>query len=332
MELNYYQICSNFLKDLPKKQGEILSRRFGLNPSSASWRSGDRRETLESIGKDYGITRERVRQIEKDSFLRLEPKIRKNQKVFQYFKIYFKKRGDLKKEEVLLNELAGQKLKNQIYFLLTLGKDFERFAEASDFYSFWTINQNSISRAKKIISFAYGKLKGIGRPLRLRNLADFNSLNQNVLLSYLEISKKIQKNSKDLYGLKDWPEINPRGIKDKAFLVFKEEERPLHFNEVASLMGKALPQTVHNELIKDPRFILVGRGLYALSEWGYEKGIVRDIISKILRESVKPITKKEILEKTLKQRLVKENTILLNLSNKKYFLRTPEGKYRIKRA
>ena len=115
---NYYQICSNFLKDLPRKQGEVLSRRFGLNPPAG----GGRRETLESIGKDYGITRERVRQIEKDSFLRLKPEIRKNQKVFQYFKVYFKKRGDLKKEEVLLDELAGQKLKNQILRIFNSSK------------------------------------------------------------------------------------------------------------------------------------------------------------------------------------------------------------------
>jgi hypothetical protein len=65
-----------------------------------------------------------------------------------------------------------------------------------------------------------------------------------------------------------------------------------------------------------------------LREWGYEPGQVKDVIIKILKENG-PLTKKEILERVLKQRLVKENTILLNLNNKKYFLKDSQGKYKI---
>jgi hypothetical protein len=97
---------------------------------------------------------------------------------------------------------------------------------------------------------------------------------------------------------------------------------------VARLIEGALVQTVHNELIKDSRFVLVGRGVYALKEWGYEPGQVKDIITKILRENG-PLTQGEILERVSKQRLVKENTILLNLSNKKNFLRDSQGKYKV---
>jgi len=75
---------------------------------------------------------------------------------------------------------------------------------------------------------------------------------------------------------------------------------------------------------------LVGRGTYALKEWGYEEGDVKDIILKILSQAQKPLRKEEVLEKVLKQRLVKENTISLNLNNKKYFLKTPQGKYQVK--
>ena len=159
-----------------------------------------------------------------------------------------------------------------------------------------------------------------------------SSLNQKVLISFLEISKRIQKNSEGLLGLLDWPEIHPRGIKDKAYLVFQKEKKPLHFTQVANFIERALPQTVHNELIKDSRFVLVGRGIYALEEWGYEDGFVKDIISKTLKEAGKPLSKEEILEKVLKQRLVKENTVLLNLSNKKYFSKISEGLYTIREA
>jgi len=317
MDLNYSQICSNLLKNLSEKQKEVIIRRFGLNQSV----SENRRETLESIGRIFGITRERVRQIEKDCFLKLKPETKKYQKIFRYFNEYFKKNNGLKREDLALEDLGSERWKNQVYFLLTLGENFKRFSENEDFYSFWSTNPNAPSLLKKIITTIYTQLKKIGKPIVLKDPKKIN---------YLEISKKIQKNSEGLWGLKEWPEINPRGIKDKAYLVFQKEKRPLHFTEVAHLIGSALPQTVHNELIKDSRFVLVGRGLYALSDWGYEKGVVRDIIIKILKETKKPLSKEEILEKVLKQRFVKKNTVLLNLSNKKYFSKTPEGLYNIK--
>ncbi len=147
----------------------------------------------------------------------------------------------------------------------------------------------------------------------------------------MEISKKIQQNKEGLFGLSDWPEINPRTIKDKAYLVLKKNQKPLHFSRITDLIeGGALVQTVHNELIKDPKFILVGRGIYALKEWGYEPGYLKDIILKVLKESQKPLTKQEILSAVFEQRMVKENTVLLNLSNKKYFLRDDKGRYLIR--
>ena len=330
MKFNYSQICSKLLEPLTKKQKAVFARRFGL--TGIGKRNIGRRETLEVIGKDYGVTRERVRQIERDVFLKLEPKTKEYEALFQYFSNYLKSRGGLGKEDILLTELGGEKEKNQVYFLLTLGEQFERISETPDFYSLWTINKNSLNSFKKTIDSFLKTLGKTKKPLTLKELNSSYSLPQAVLASYLEVSKKIQKNPEGFFGLREWPEINPKGVKDKAYLTFKKEGKPLHFNEVASLIGKALPQTVHNELIKDSRFVLVGRGMYALKEWGYEDGYVKDVILKILRENKKALTKEEILKEVSMQRLVKENTILLNLSNKKHFLRNPEGKYTIKTA
>ena len=329
MKFDYQKICRELLRDLPQRQKEIILRRFGLSPE-ASREGGVKGETLESIGKSYGITRERVRQIEKEGFLKLKPKTNRYQKIFQYFSKYLKAQGGLKKEDILLEQLGGENQKPQVYFLLTLGPDFERFGETENFYSLWTINRNSLILAKKVIDSFSNKLRKVNQPLTLKSFNPPFSLSQTALISYLEISKEIQKNPEGLFGLRDWPEINPRGIKDKAYLVFKKEKKPLHFAEVARLLEGSLVQTVHNELIKDPRFVLVGRGIYALEEWGYYPGQVKDIILKVLKEERKPLTKEEILEKVRAQRLVKENTILLNLSNKKYFFRDPQGRYRIK--
>ncbi|MFH1462147.1 MAG: sigma factor-like helix-turn-helix DNA-binding protein [bacterium] len=314
MKFNYPQICSKLLQDLPERQRAVISRRFGLNlPVDKS-----QRETLEFIGKDYGITRERVRQIERDGFSDLQPQVQKYQKVFQYFNQYLKGAGGLKKEDLLLEELGEKNQQNQIYFLLSFGSRCQRYGETGDFYPFWVLNQKSLILARNLINSIYNKLEKAGKPLLLKDL-------NNCPLAFLEISKKIQKGPNGSFGLSHWPEINPRGIKDKAYLVFKEEKKPLHFAQVASFIPASLPQTVHNELIKDNRFVLVGRGLYALAEWGYKQGFVKDVISESLKEVGRPMAKEEIVDKVLKQRLVKENTIILNLSNKKYFSKDSKG-------
>jgi hypothetical protein len=329
---NYQKICLDLLKDLPQKQKEIILRRFGLKrpgvPAEGVSGRYPERATLESIGQDFSITRERVRQIEEDGLEKVKPKGKKYQKIFQYFKKHLKSFGDLRKEELLLAELGGKIWQNQIYFLLNLDPVFKRYGESDDFYSLWLINPSSLGKAKETLNSLYQKLEETKKPFTLKEISALFSLKNSVLESFLEISKKIQINKEGLYGLKDWPEINPKGVKDKAYLVFKKKEKPLHFSRVANLIENSLVQTVHNELIRDPRFVLVGRGVYALKEWGYYPGQVKDVITKVLKENG-PQSKEKILEKVLKQRLVKENTILLNLSNRKYFLRDSQGKYRI---
>lgn len=312
---NYSKICSAFLKSLAGRQKEIVVRRFGLANQKAQ------RETLEAIGQSQNITRERVRQIENEALLKLKENIKDLKPIFQDFTDYFKKQGGIKKEDLLLEDL-GSKEKNQVYFLLNLADRFKRFGESDDFYSFWTVESGAFEKAVKSISAFSGYLE------KTKKLA---SAPKNIIPSYLEISKKIQKTEDGFYGLKFWPEVSPRGVKDKAYIVFKKSQKPLHFTEVASLIGKnALPQTVHNELIKDDRFVLVGRGLYALRDWGYEPGVVKDIIVKVLKISQKPLSKEEVLSAVQKQRLVKENTVFLNLSDRNYFQRNEDGLYFLK--
>lgn len=336
MLLNYQKICQELTQWLPQRQKDIILRRFALS-AIAPGEGGVKGETLETIGKNFGITRERVRQIEEDGLEKIKSKIEGRsitnlQKTFEYFNQYLKKFGNLRKEDTILRELGGEKEKAQVYFLLTLGENFKRLGETDEFYSLWVTNQNSFLKAKEIINTLHQKLKKLGKPLTLKEISSFYSFENPILESYLEISKNIQKNQDSLFGLKDWPEINPRGVRDKAYLAFKKAQKPLHFSEVASLIDGAFLQTVHNELIRDQRFILVGRGTYALAEWGYYPGQVREVIYKVLKEAKKPLTKEKILEKVLKQRLVKKNTIFLNLSNKEYFLRNSQGKYEVKKA
>jgi hypothetical protein len=148
---------------------------------------------------------------------------------------------------------------------------------------------------------------------------------------WLALSKTIDKNPLGEWGVAASPNIKARGIRDLAYLVLRNHGSPMHFTEVAHTIEKKFDRsaheaTVHNELIKDKRFVLVGRGLYALTEWGYERGVVRDIIKAILKREG-PLTKKDIIDKVLKERHVKENTIVVNLQNSRYFKKDKNGNY-----
>lgn len=333
-KVNYSQIYVKFTKGLSPRVKDIFDRRFGV-------KSGET-ETLESIGERMGITRERVRQIEEAGF----NFVRKNnketlEKIHADFVAYFETKGGFRREEAVLADLGGTKNKPYVLFLLTIGSDkFLRVYGKKDYHYFWSISQDSDKAVKDTLNNLVSDIKNHGSLLTkaelVANFASKHNLNENGLESYLEISKVIQKNKEGKFGLVHWPEIKPRGVRDKAFLVLKKEQKPLHFRHITKLIDgldynmpgqKAHPQTVHNELIKDQRFVLVGRGTYALSEWGYVPGTIKDVISKILTEKQQAIPKDDIVKEVLAQRLVAKNTVLINLNNKKYFHKNSEGNY-----
>jgi DNA-directed RNA polymerase delta subunit len=114
----------------------------------------------------------------------------------------------------------------------------------------------------------------------------------------------------------------------------KHHKKPEHYSAITEMINKArfddrkaYKETVHNELIKDQRFILIGRGIYALSEWGFKPGVVADVIVEILKQSGQPMPKEKIIEEVLKSRMVKKNTILVGLSNKKLFQKVGKNSY-----
>jgi hypothetical protein len=320
MEKGYKKICKDLVSDLKDREREVIVRRFGLG--------GKEKETLQSIGDSFGITRERVRQIENAALNKIKPKLKKYRNVLEGFLNYFKKFGEVRKEERLLEELGGKE-KNELVFLLSLDKRFLRFNQNQDFHSLWTTNLEALEKVKNLLSLICKKFEKEKKLMTLKEVASEFKVREEILDGFLEISKRIQKNKKGFYGLREWPEINPRSLRDKAYLVFKELQKPLHFIEVARMIEGANLKSVHNELIRDERFVLIGRGIYALREWGYFPGEVRDVIYKFLKEEG-PLTKEEILERIRKQRMVKENTVLINLA--KYFEKDEKGRYRIKTA
>jgi len=350
METDYKDFVQKILKEIPERTRKILSRRFGLEKK-------EKGETLEVIGKSYNITRERVRQIERDGFKRIKKIINSSdlKKDFEKIKTIFEKKikqfGGVKKEEELISEINFFQSKNQAIFLLNLIDTLKREKADNDFYAFWYNDSKKANLAKKIANEFVEEFKKRKEPDSVenvfKNFGKKENLNKEEFFSYLEISKRISRSiDGKKIGLVDFSEINPKTVKDKIVLVLNENKKPLHFREITDLifsLNKDLekrdsrsfslhPQTVHNELIRGGDFVLVGRGLYALKDWGYNPGRVKDVIKGILNSSNEPLTKEQITEEVLKQRMVKKSTIFLGLQDKKVFDKDEEGKYKIREA
>lgn len=344
-QFNPYQVARDLLKHLDNKRTkEVIVRRFGIGKKQG--------ETLEIIGRDHGISRERVRQIENDGLAVLSRKeiLSQFRPALATINRYLKQYGGLRRQDILLEELTSHlprpyQAQGGLSLLLTLG-EFNFYPENHAFYSFWADNEKAFARAKQALASIINLLKEKKITLsdremfRLaRQVVPVKNISAKALVAAVDISRQIEQNAYGDYGLVGWSEITPKGVKDKAYTVFRKVEKPLHFRQVAELINQAdfgdkrqaHPQTVHNELIKDTRFVLVGRGLYALREWGYQAGTVRDLIVNLVKENG-GLSKEEIISNVMAQRQVRENTILVNLQNRKYFVRNQKGVYNIKEA
>ena len=265
-----------------------------------------------------------------------------------------RKSGGAISEEALLEELLSLSTDNDsnrrcILFMLhqLLSDKFNIIEENEHLKRGWRLGVTSTDFIVEIINEAIVFLEKHGEPLTRENLIgtlrnqEFyqkhqERLDENALLTYLELSQKIGKNPFEEYGLAHWGSIKPKRMNDKIYLVLKREGRPLHFNKITELINevgfdrrKAYPPTVHNELILSDDYVLVGRGIYALKEWGYEPGVVADVIEKVLRERKAPMHRDELVDKVLEKRMVKKNTIHLALNDKAKFRKMPDGKYHL---
>lgn len=337
------------MKSLSSRNRDIISRRFGLKTG--------KKETLESIGKSYSITRERVRQIEEFSLNQLAKSVSGSPDIAKYVSLakeILTGNGGVMKESEMFKAFSGNDKENvvnaSLVFVLALAGEPAstvggpvRFGENDSFHSFWAADKQSADLFKSNTSEVVGILEGNKSPVATAELASFvansgvrGTKDFNMLLN---ISKELGKNVFGEVGLVSWAEVRPKGVRDKAYLILKKESQPKHFSEIAKLINetgfsskKANIQTVHNELIKDSRFVLVGRGMYGLSEWGYKPGTVKDVLIDVLRGSSKPLAKADLVAKVMNARMVKENTILLNLQDSKVFSKKEDGSYTLRKA
>jgi len=329
-------LAKRLLAAAPERAREVLIRRFGLGSNSE-------RETLEAIGDRSSITRERVRQIEAAGLdaIRASKAFKDATSAFEEIAQYIHSLGAIVPEETLLSALGkDEKSRNRFRFFLMANSAFFRERETNDFLARWHVDSTTAKHIHDALTRLYSSLSDsdviaegdlLDRFLDELKAVNDAYKNEEVLKRWLSLSKNIGSNPLAQWGRTTAPAIRIKGVRDYAYLAVKRHGAPMHFSEVAKTIStlfskKAHIATTHNELIKDPRFVLVGRGLYALTEWGYTPGVVRDVIRETI-ESKGPMKKEEIIKHVKKARFVKDNTILVNLNDSRYFKRLKDGRY-----
>jgi len=330
---------------LPPRQKDVIVRRFGLKDG--------KRRTLDEIGKQYEITRERVRQIENDakSAILKSEHLRKLESFLKDLVGHFEAHGGMRAEHALFSNdvskffpssLESDIAKAYLHFLLSIHDVFEKHSETEGTHAVWALKHTDPVEVKRAVEGLVNRLRTHKELVEKEKLLEWlgeltGESDEKALESYLAISKLIDANVYGEYGLTHWPEVNTRGVRDKAYVVLKKYVKPMHFREIVDhinrtfpLKKEAHPQTVHNELIKSDKFVLVGRGTYALTDWGYRPGSVFDVLVRILKEAGKPLSKDEIIKAVLEERNVKLNTVLLNLQNRAYFEKMNDGRFALR--
>ncbi|MCX6752507.1 MAG: hypothetical protein NTZ87_03365 [Candidatus Nomurabacteria bacterium] len=330
------KITKKITSELSPRTSDVIMNRFGLTIDGE-------KKTLEEIGEKYGITRERVRQIEEASLnsIKKSSAYQAEQAVFEELKQLLRKLGSIVAEHELLPFISDDKeTQNHINFFLTLGDAFKKHREDEHFHIRWSVDDGITEKVHDSLKKLYTSLNDedlVPETEMIKKFLDYlkdvseEYKSEEMVRRWLSMSKTVAKNPLGEWGKASSPNIRTRGVKDYAFLVMRRHGSPMHFREVADSISKTFNKkihyaTCHNELIKDPRFVLVGRGMYALSEWGYKKGIAREVIADILKREG-PLSKEDIIEKVNKERYFKKNTILVNLANLKYFKKNKSGLY-----
>lgn len=332
LKLEIKKLVKDIISSIEReREREIIARRFGLY---------DRKETLEQIGELLGITRERVRQLEKAILAKLQAQARDMQDLMEAQAVIAEtidERGGASRTRHLAGHFipdASEREVAHLAFLATLAPELDLIDENDHYHQGVVLSSIGERQAKQHIDDLTDTLKKIGKPVTIQDITRKTPHDSNDYVAAIASLSKHIANLKDKWGLTRWPTVNPKNIRDKIYVILSDTRQPMHFSEIAGAIKKSdfkrkdvTVQAIHNELIKDKRFVLIGRGIYALGEWGYEKGTVADIISEILKQAGAPLHRDEIMKRVLEKRQVKETTILLNLQGKPQFKRVAKATY-----
>jgi DNA-directed RNA polymerase delta subunit len=343
---NLQSLLDDLFLVLTDKEATVIRRRFALQ--------GHPKQTLEKIGKHFKVTRERIRQIEGIALSKLRRTVRttKLNDVNELAKTILRAHGGVMREDELISQVLkrmpnASDLDGAVLRLsFSIDTELATSSNSGTYVPFWRLEslamedvsllvENMVKILKKRKSCM--KKEELISAVQALNLFKDRIPSRELISSCMTIDERLREID-DGWGLTEWRFVRPRSIRDKVEIILRKTGQPLHFMDIANRIREAhfdhknvTVQAVHNELIRYPQFVLVGRGLYALREWGFEPGTVADVIESILKEKG-PLSKKEIINEVAKQRTVKVGTISLNLQKMPYFVRVGRAVYAFDQA
>jgi hypothetical protein len=263
-------------RGFPLRTRKIFEQRFGIEGKAPA--------SLQAVGDRWKITRERVRQIIERAIAATE--INPHSPLAQVqlrLREHIRRQGGVMVEEKLFSSLGLGKEEKQaqgvLRVVLSLDKKIGFRRRRKNFRTYWYLLPCSPSYIKKVCREAREIFQARGAPLTLEQLtAAFQTQGKKIepvkLAAVLSTDISVGRSPFGLWGLAKWATIYPKLVADKAYLVLKHIGRPLHFEELAEEIRRVhfdehvpVAGSVHNELMRDERFVRVGRGTYALTEW-----------------------------------------------------------------
>jgi len=240
-------LVNNLLILLSEKEKFVIQKRFNLDHT--------RRFTLEEIGKHFNVTRERIRQIEKNAITKLRRNVFNTDlvSILECAKEVLEQSGNLVAERKMLAALinfvgkdAAKKIDvESIKLALSLHDEFVHVGNTIYFNPYYKSKAVDDVFVKDVAEKAVKLLKKRGDTIKkdkvtgeISKLFKSQAIPKELILSILEIDKRI-KVLKDSVGLMDWRNINPRTLRDKIFYILRENKKPLHFVEIANIITNA---------------------------------------------------------------------------------------------
>lgn len=303
------ELINDWLQTLSERNQIVIKKRFGIAGS---------RETLDEIGEVLGVTRERIRQIERKALKRLA--FRSTYVVVSRVKAL----GN----DVL--EISGGVLPEKL-----AGKRFQEFMELGDVRAegalklilelndevSWLprtrtwVRDDLVDTVIAIQRLLVQLLKDEYAPVSaLKFLEKFEELwleqtdshppSEQLIMSCVMTDPLLLIDEQGRVGLEKWT----RHRLDEMVLALREIGEPAHYKAIAEKTNLLLPpeqrttaKNIHAHISRLPEvFVRVGHGVFGLAEWGLsDDGNLANAAARVLREAGKNLHIEEITDRVL---------------------------------
>jgi len=325
--------------DRPKK---IIQARYGLQNGG--------KETLEEVGHWFGITRERVRQIQEKTLKKMQhPSTKGRSLIISLVSDTLQKNGlvisDEEADILIPKTFNNTKYDGSSFLDLLSDLGWVQRNKVGDigFYCPKGIKPIDIT---KLMDDTHTCIKTSSALLSINQISDYLRGQQekykqydnldNLILRICKIDPRIEEKLPNKFGLylfhpgtKDWCQ--------QITEILKESDFPLHFTEISDKLNDKLAlvgdkridvRRVHSILIESPEFSHTGvKGTYGLTEWGFRKETTTELVEECIKKAGFPLHWNQIYNYVSKYKDTKPANITAILHSQNKFIKIGRGTF-----